>query len=193
MGIFGPSQKEIWQQFADEIGGEFIEEGFWKSKKVVANFENWTVTLDTFARSTGKTSTVYTRMRAPYKTKDEFKFKLYRKGLFSNIGKALGMQDIEVGYPEFDDEFIIKGNDETKIIELFSNDKIRELITYQDRIYLEIKDNKGFFSPVTEEGIYELYFESVGVIKDIDRLKNLFMLFILVLNRLTLIGSATDK
>lgn len=132
-------------------------------------------------------------MRAPYKTKDEFKFKLYRKGLFSNIGKALGMQDIEVGYPEFDDEFIIKGNDETKIIELFSNDKIRELITYQDRIYLEIKDNKGFFSPVTEEGIYELYFESVGVIKDIDRLKNLFMLFILVLNRLTLIGSATDK
>jgi len=193
VGIFGPSQKEIWQQFADEIGGEFIEEGFWKSKKVVANFENWTVTLDTFARSTGKTSTVYTRMRAPYKTKDEFKFKLYRKGLFSNIGKALGMQDIEVGYPEFDDEFIIKGNDETKIIELFSNDKIRELITYQDRIYLEIKDNKGFFSPVTEEGIYELYFESVGVIKDIDRLKNLFMLFILVLNRLTLIGSATDK
>ncbi|NLV88907.1 MAG: DUF3137 domain-containing protein [Tissierellia bacterium] len=193
MGIFGPSQKEIWQQFADEIGGEFIEEGFWKSKKVVANFENWTVTLDTFARSTGKTSTVYTRMRAPYKTKDEFKFKLYRKGLFSNIGKALGMQDIEVGYPEFDDEFIIKGNDETKIIELFSNDKIRELITYQDRIYLEIKDNKVFFSPVTEEGIYELYFESVGVIKDIDRLKNLFMLFILVLNRLTLIGSATDK
>ena len=39
------------------------------------------------------------------------------------------MQDIEVGYPEFDDEFIIKGNDEkTKNNwNFFSNDKIREL------------------------------------------------------------------
>lgn len=193
MSFFGPSQKEIWQQFADEIGGEYIDEGFWKVKKVVAKFENWTVTLDTFTRTNENASIPYTRMRVHYKTKDEFKFKIYRKGLFSNIGKALGMEDIEIGYPDFDEAFIIKGNDESKIIELFSNDKIRELISSQDRIYLEIKDNKGWFSPVTEEGIYNLYFETAGVIKDIDRLKSLFMLFVLILNRLTIIGSATDE
>ncbi|NLK44788.1 MAG: DUF3137 domain-containing protein [Tissierellia bacterium] len=193
MGIFGPSQRETWQELAEEIDGEYIEEGFWKSKKVVAKFENWTFTLDTFVRSSGKTSTTYTRMRVPYKTKDEFKFKIYRKGLFSNIGKALGMQDIEIGYPDFDDKFIIKGSNEAKIVDLFSNDKIRELINNQDRILLEIRDNKGFFSPPAEEGEYELYFESIGVIKDIERLKNLFMLMVLVLNRLTIIGSAKDE
>lgn len=178
---------------AEEIDGQYIDGGFWKGKKVVAKYENWIITFDTFVRSTGKTSASYTRVRAPYKTKDELKFKIYRKGLFSSIGKALGMQDIEIGYGDFDHKFIIKGNHEGKIIELFSNDRIRELISYQDRILLEIKDNKGFFSPVAEEGLYELYFESLGIIKDIDRLKSLFILFVLILNRLTIIGSISNE
>lgn len=192
MGLFGPSQREVWQQFADEIGGEYIEGGFFKSQKVIGKFENWTITLDTFTRSTGKTSTTYTRMMAPYKTNDEFKFKIYRKGIFSELGKVFGMQDIEIGYSEFDDEFIIKGNNQQKIIELFSSDRIRDLIRSQESILLEIKDNKGWFSDNSEEGVYELYFESIGVIKDIERLKNLFILFVLVLNRLIIIGSAID-
>lgn len=120
-GVFGPNQEEIWNQFAGEIGADFVNEGFWKGKKVVARFENWVVTLDTYTQSTGKTSTTYTRIRAPYINKDGFNFKIYKSGWFSDIGRTFGMQDVEIGYPEFDDKFIIKGNDESKLIELFSS------------------------------------------------------------------------
>ena len=54
-------------------------------------------------------------MRAPYVNPEGFRFTIYRKGFFSDLGKLLGMQDIEVGDPEFDEAFIIKGNDEDRV------------------------------------------------------------------------------
>ncbi len=191
--IFGPSQEEIWSQFANEIGADFVNEGIWKAKKVVARFENWVVTLDTYTQSSGKTSTTYTRIRAPYVNKDGFNFKIYKSGWFSDIGKTFGMQDVEIGYPEFDEKFIIKGNDESKLRELFSSDKIRELISSQENIYLEVKDDEGWFGTDFPEGVDELYFQTMGVIKDIERLKSLYMLFALILNKLCIMGSAYEE
>ena len=190
--IFGPSKEEIWRQFSEEIDADFIDNGFWKGKKIVAKFENWTVTLDTYTQSSGKSSTTYTRIRAPYVNKDGFNFKIYKSGLFSSIGKVFGMQDVEIGYPEFDEDFIIKGNDKTKLKELFSSDKIRELIVSQDRIHLEVKDDEGWFGTEFPEGVNELYFQTIGVIKDVERLKSLYMLFAMILNKLCLMGSAYE-
>ena len=115
MGWFGPSKEEVWRQLSQEIGAEFVEGGFWKGSKVQAHVKPWTITLDTYTVSTGKSSVTYTRMRAPYINPEGFRFTIYRKNLFSDLGKFLGMQDIEVGYPEFDEAFIIKGNDESKV------------------------------------------------------------------------------
>jgi hypothetical protein len=66
--IFGPSRAEIWRQFSGETGSNFIEGGFWKSDKVEATHDQWTITLDLFVVSTGKSSTTYTRIRAPMLT-----------------------------------------------------------------------------------------------------------------------------
>lgn len=44
-GIFGPSQEEIWTQFAYEIEADFISGGVFKTKKVVAKFEKWVITM----------------------------------------------------------------------------------------------------------------------------------------------------
>ncbi|WP_018214251.1 hypothetical protein [Desulfitobacterium hafniense] len=190
--IFGPSQHEVWEALCQEIGADFIDGGFFKGTKVVAEIKEWVITLDTYTVSTGKTSTTYTRMRAPYLNKDGFKFRIYRKGIFSNIGKLLGLQDIEVGYPEFDDQFIIKGNDRDKLVSLFSNSRIRKLIEIQPDISLEVKDDEGWFGSEFPEGVDELYFQVPGIIKDMDRLKTLYFLFAEVLNQLCLIDSAYE-
>ena len=191
-GIFGPSQEEVWMQFAHEIEADFISGGVFKTKKVVAKFENWVITIDTYTQSTGKTSSTFTRIRAPYVNQDGFYFKIYNKSIFSGIGRTLGMQDVEIGYPDFDEQFIIKGNDESKLRELFSSDKIRELISSQKNIRIEVKDDEGMFGSDFPDGLDELYFEAAGVIKDIERLKSLYMLFALVLNKLCLMGSAYE-
>ena len=122
MGIFGPNKDKVWRQVSDEIGAEFVEGRFWKGNRVEAHVAPWTITLDTHTVSTGHSHITYTRMRAPYVNNPEgLRFTLYRKGLFSELGKLLGMQDIEVGDPEFDEAFIVQGTDEFKVRELFDD------------------------------------------------------------------------
>ena len=129
-------------------------------------------------------------MRAPYVNPEGFRFTIYRKSFFSDMGKLLGMQDIEVGDPEFDEAFIIKGNDETRVRSLFADPKIRSLVGAQPQIRLEVKDSEGWFGPQFPENVDELQFQVVGVIVDVERLKALFDLFAAVLDRLCRIGSA---
>ena len=96
-----------------EIGLSSSRAGSGRATRSRLHVGPWTITLDTYTESTRRQSHVtYTRMRAPYVNPEGFRFTIYRKGFFSDLGKLLGMQDIEVGDPEFDEAFIIKGNDE---------------------------------------------------------------------------------
>ena len=174
--LFGPSRKEIWRQLSTEIGAQYVEGGFWKGDKVQAAHGEWTVTLDTYTVSNGKTTVVYTRMRAPYEDPSDFRFTIYRKGLFTGLAKWLGMQDVNVGYEPFDEAFVIKGTNEGMLRALFSDTKLRELVEKQKDIHFTVK--KG-----------ALHFHVTGVIKDIERLKLLFDLFGETLERLQSIAS----
>lgn len=190
--LFGLSQDEIWKQLCEEIGADFIEGGFSQNRKVQAQVKDWTITLDTYVVPNGNIYVTYTRMRSPYVNKDGFRFKIYRKDFFSEVEKFFGMQDIEVGYPEFDKEFIIQGNDPDKVRLLFANPTIRQLIQAQPEISLEVKDDEGWFQGSFPEGVDELYFQIVGIIKDVERLKLLYELFAETLNYLCQIGSAYE-
>ena len=191
--MFGPSQKEIWRQLSEEIHATYVDGGFWKGDKVQASHGQWTVTLDKYVVSTGKVTVVYTRMRAPYVNPDGFRFRVYRRGIFSNIGKFLGMQDVEIGHPEFDRDFIIKGSDEGKLRQLFANPKIRALIEGQKDIDFSVKDDEGWFGTTFPDGVDELAFLVVGIIKDVDRLKHLYELFAETLDELCRMGSAYES
>jgi hypothetical protein len=196
--IFGPSQEEIWQQLAQELSGRFVDGGFWRGDKVQVRVKEWMVTLDTYTKSHhpiphGNVYTTYTRLRAPYVNKDGFRFTIYRRSVFSNLGKFFGMQDIVIGYPDFDCDFIIKGNDEAQVRALFANPKIRQLIQAQPAIQLCVKDDEGWFGAHFPEGVDELHFVTMGLINDIPRLKALYDLFAEVLNHLCHINSAYEN
>ena len=191
--LFGPSKDEVWQQLSHEIGADYVDGGFWRGSKVEARVRSWTVTLDTYTVSTGKTTATFTRMRAPYVNADGFRFKVYRKGFFSDVGKMFGMQDVEVGDPELDRDFVIQGNDEGKLALLFRNSRIRDLIVSQPSISLEVKDDEGWFGTPFPEGVDELYFVVPGVVTDVERLKRLYELYAETLNHLCHIGSAYEN
>ena len=191
--IFGPSQTEIWRRLCKEIGADFVKGGFWKGNKVQAHVGEWTVTLDTYTVSNGKSNVTYTRIRAPYTNMDGFRFTIYRKTLFSDLGKFFGMQDIEIGDPGFDRDFIIKSNNVAKAMALFSNEKIRRLIQAQPSIHLQVKGDEGWFGTSFPQGVDELYFQVPGAIKDLERLKALYELFAEALNHLCHIGSADEN
>jgi hypothetical protein len=193
MGWFGPSRDEVWRQLGEEIGAGFVEGGFWKGSKVQARTGPWTVTLDTHTVHSQHSHVTYTRMRAPYVNPDGFRFTVYRKGVFSGLGKLLGMQDIEVGDPDFDGAFIVQGNDEARVRTLLADPTLRALIAAQPKIRLTVKDSEGWFGPRFPGDVDELHFQAVGVIKDVERLKALFDLFAAVLDRLCRIGSCRGE
>lgn len=190
--IFGPSKDEIWSQIAADIGGEFIEGGFWGKDVLIFKHGEWQILLDTYTVSTGTTTITCTRMRAPFINKDGLYFKISREGFFSSIGKFFGMQDMEIGDTFFDKQFIIKGNNPEKIKLLLADDRIKELCQIQPKIQLSIKDDEGWFGTDFPEGVDELCFECVGVIKETALLKALFGLFCLILQRLVQIDSAYE-
>jgi hypothetical protein len=191
--LFGPSKKEIWRQLAAQISGDFQDGGFLGRDRVVARTDQWTVTLDHFARSTGKSSVPYTRMRAPYVNKDGFKFTIYRAGVFSALGEMLGMYDIRVGDPAFDEAFVVKANSEDKVAALLASPGIRALMGAQPRIRMSVKDDEGWFGKQFPAGVDEIYFEAVGIMKDLGQLHALFELFSAVQHQLCHIGSAYES
>jgi hypothetical protein len=194
------SKEEAWLQFATEVGGEFVKGGRGlrrlfggKPDRVLVQANQWPITLDTYEAGDQYTSTTYTRMMAPYVHNDGFRFALYRKTMLSGLGKLLGMQDIEVGYPDFDPDFMIKANDEFKVRELFAGSRIRQLIQSQPSIHLQVKHGEGWFRRSLPQNVHQLYFEEATLITDAARLKSLCELFGETLNRLYQIGSASKE
>jgi len=191
--LFGPSKEEIWQQLSREISAEYRKGGFFADSKVALSHRQWQITLDTYTVSTGKSHVTYTRIRAPFVNPDGFRFNIYRKGIFSGIAKLLGTQDIEIGDSYFDEEFIIQASSEDLVRRLLTRIDIRQLLQKEPSIHFEVKDDEGWFKKSFPEGVDELYFQTMGVITDIDRLKDLFNLFAAVLDQLCRMGAAYEK
>jgi hypothetical protein len=190
--VFGPCREEIWRQLSETVGGHYVDGGLFGRDRVEVAHGEWTVTLDTYTVSTGKSSVTYTRMRAPFINASGFRFRIHRKNVFSGLGKLFGMQDIEIGDPDFNEHFIIQANDVPSIRRLLSNATIRDLISAQKDIALSVKDDEGVFVTRFPEGVDELHVIVHGVIKDINRLKQLYDLFAETLEELNRIGVATD-
>jgi hypothetical protein len=185
------NHEEVWRQFASEMNGQFLDGGWWKQDKVEARWKAWTITLDKYVVSTGKVTQVFTRIRAPYMNADGFRFRVYRKSIFTGIGKKLGLvQDIEVGAADFDEKFVVQGNHEAKVRAMLQRPELRRLMEAQPDISFEVKDDDGWFSGHFPEGVDELYFVSHGVVKDLDQLRSLYRLFAEVLDYLCSVGSA---
>jgi hypothetical protein len=190
--FFGPSKEEILKKLSDETGADFVKGGYWKGDKVQLHVKNWTITLDIYTVSDGHSSHVYTRVRAPYRNKDGFRFMICRRNFLTDIQKFFGIQDVEIGEPEFDKDFIIQSNDEIKIKRLLANNTIREQIVQQPRVRFEVRDDEGWRGVKFPEDVDELIFKVHGFIRDVETLKALLGLFAETLNYLCQSGSASS-
>jgi hypothetical protein len=191
--LFGPSQAEIWNQLAARIDAEFKPGSFARSSKVIAEVGEWTVTLDTYTESSGESAHTCTRLRAPYINRDSFRFTIYPASIFTPLGKMFGMQDIEVGYPKFDDQMVVKAFNDARVRLLLSDRELCDQIMAQAGLQIQVRDDEGWFATKFPENVDELCFTIPGFIKDIERLHDLFNLFARLLNRLCAIGSAYEN
>ena len=190
---FGLDYEDAWRALAVEMEGRFREGGWTNRTRVDVDVGEWTFTLDVYVVSTGKSSTTYTRLRAPYVNPSGFRFKVFPEGLFARIGKRFGMQDVVIGVPVFDDAWIVQGNDEPRLRTLFSSNEIRVLLASVGNVSFEAKDDEGWFGRKFPRGVDELCLTTLGVVKNVERLRLFFQLFATTLVRLAESGDATTE
>jgi len=185
--ILGPSKDDVWRQIASDIGGEYQDGGLFGRDVLRYQSGDWEITLDTFTETGGDDSTTYTRMRAPFVNKDGLSFKIHRAGLSAPIGTFLGIQDIQIGDPSFDEKFVIQGNDYTKVRWLLGDARLKELIQVQPDLCFELRYAGG------SEDKDQLVFKCCGVLNDETLLKKLFELFSTALARLVQMDSSSRQ
>jgi hypothetical protein len=118
----------------------------------------------------------FTRLSAPLQAKDDFKFHLHDEGFLADVGKLFGMQDVVIGYPEFDDKVIVKTNNKDRVRNIFSDAAAREVFSSLPDFNLQIKEQEqddnllSFLELEIEEGIAEP-----------ERLRNVYNAFYTVL------------
>ncbi|RKR08707.1 hypothetical protein C8C83_0290 [Flavobacterium sp. 90] len=174
----------IWQELANETNGTFKEGYSWRSDSNTINYKNWTIISDNYRLWSGKSSMQMTRVITPITLTDNFKFEIYREGFVRKVEKFFGAQDIEIGYPDFDKAFTIKSNNELKIKTLLRNKEIRNLISSQTDVNIQISNYQGIWEKELPKNEFELSYFIDGVIKDIEILKSLIELFKLILDGL---------
>jgi len=189
---FADHENALWKQICDELGGELTDEKGSRHDKVVAQVGQWTVTLDQHSEPGYRTEHLYTRLRAPFVNPDGLRFAVSHQGIFTNIGKLVGMQDIKVEHEPFDKMFCIQGSDPEKIKALFHDDALRELVKLEPHIHIQVRDAGDWFEDWFDDQVDELVVEVEGEVKDIHRLQRLFSLFARTLDDLCQLGSAYE-
>jgi hypothetical protein len=190
---FHDSRPEIWQQLSRELGGEFTRGDWRRGDRLEVRHGEWTLTLDTFVVPAGKVYIPMTRMRAPFVNADKLWMKLHRASIFSSWGRFFGMQDIQIGIADFDEAYVIKGNDERKVRAFLANETLRALLLGEKDVQLSVEDDEDWFGAKFPSDTDELRLVWGGHEKDPERVRRLFQLFAEALDQLCRIGSAYER
>lgn len=176
--IYGTNEEEIWKQ----IDKEFAEHPNLLQYQVIINERGRQINLNIDIDLGGGFESGYetTTFSTKLSCGDDFRFGIYQQGFLDAAGKFFGMQDVVIGYPEFDRHAIVQSNDENKIKALLSNDVIRGMIlSFETDFSLAIRqhhiehgeEKACFLELIIEQGI-----------TNTAKLRKIYNAFILVLD-----------
>ncbi|MXV52248.1 hypothetical protein GS399_14815 [Pedobacter sp. HMF7647] len=116
-----------------------------------------------------------TTLSAVVSPENDFRFAIHPESFVDEVGKFFGMEDIEIGYPEFDKKVIIKTNNAEKVKYAFKDSQVRSAIgnltnftlgivhytvpeTDQKVPFLELRIEHGIMEPEALRTIYHVFY-----------------------------------
>ena len=171
----GTNASATWQQLKNDFKNEtelldykaLLQTG---SRKIALNID-----VDPGGGfESGYSSTTFS---APLSAPQDLHLSLHKEGLLDEAGKWLGMQDVEIGFPEFDKKVIIKTNNEEKIKAAFSSPFVQSVFGEMEDYSLKIKHHK---IDEREMPFLELVIENN--VPDLEELQSIYEAFFQLLN-----------
>ncbi|TDH28840.1 hypothetical protein EXU57_01855 [Segetibacter sp. 3557_3] len=164
--VSGLNTEEIWQQIGQDLNEDLLE------YNVLIRQGDKEITLDIDIDLGGGFEGGYaeTALVSPLLNSDDFRFAIHKEGIGDEIGKFFGMQDIKIGYDEFDRRFIIKTNSPERVKQLFTDEQVRSTllsmkepftfgtITHDDKKVLEFSSDSGITDPGLLKTIYQAFY-----------------------------------
>ncbi|MBC7914469.1 MAG: hypothetical protein H7Y07_10145 [Pyrinomonadaceae bacterium] len=169
--IFATNDELIWEQLAHEFKNDPEPLEY----HAVLECDERRVLLDICNNhEVGFRAEAFTVFSSYLFNRNSFRFALHKEGFLDEIGKFLGMQDIILGYKDFDDRFIIKTNNEEKTAAILADGTKRSILlelpslTFGIVEYtLEDSDGKAPF----------LELKIDAAISDLTRLRSIYSMF----------------
>jgi len=132
---------KAWQDAATQLGMRFTPGSVMHTKSIQGRLYENRVEVDTFKRSSGKSSKTYTRYRIYFPEPLGLGLHLKQQGFMTGVATFFGSQDIEIGDPQFDPEVVVKGNYPERVVEFLTpSRRLRILRLFQNFPGCEIKD-----------------------------------------------------
>lgn len=124
-----------WRSAANQLNLRYEPGGMGGVGSIHGSLNGNRVAVTVLTKRSGKTSRSYTRYSMNYRNSIPVEMKIVRQGIFHELGKAFGMQDILTGNPEFDYQFFVKGDDTQRVRAILSTpvqDAIIDLLSSFD-------------------------------------------------------------
>ncbi len=184
----------VWRNFAEEKNGKVLtdsgeDEGNLLSLSVPLEDTGVNIIYSPESRY-GKKGASNTVMVC-YPPADDFAFSIFQEKGHHKIGKAMGLQDLQVQDALFDSKFMIQGTHPVKIQELFLDVQMRELILLQPPTVLHIDTKAAQTYPKLRipEHANAIVYQYDGVMDKLHHLQNAYDIILSVLQQLGALGA----
>ncbi len=91
-------------------------------------------------------------LRALINDHSDFRFAIFPEDFLNSLGKVFGLEDVVIGYPDFDKTLIIKTNDKERLKQIFSDESVRKVFQSLSGYSLKIDrhhEREGIFLDFT--------------------------------------------
>jgi hypothetical protein len=169
--ITGHNEEQVWAQVQSDLS----QNPDLLQYRALLEQQNKTVLLDIDIDLGGgfEGGFATTIFSAHFRNRSGFRFALHEEGFFDDLGKFFGMQDVEIGYPDFDERILVKTNDESRIRTILTDDATREVLqSLQDFTFEIVLPDEA---PDTQDSTLELIIEEG--ITDPARLREIYRVF----------------
>lgn len=115
--VTAKSRRAHYERLARRYRGVLESGSMFRSPRVRFSHQGTLVRVD--VQSGGDESPDYLQVHFPWPDR-KFRCEVHPAGFLSQIGKFFGMQDLEIGSPQFDEDYVIKGNNLAELRRLLS-------------------------------------------------------------------------
>jgi len=177
--ISAPTEEQLWQQ----VIADFKEDPDPLEYNTVLEQQGRRVILDIYNNhAVGFEAAAFTCFNTFLHNKNNFRFGIHTQSFTDEVGKFFGMDDLILGFKDFDEKFIIKSNDEHKTLSLFADAHVRDTLlslsdisfgiveyTMEDTdgkaAFLELKTENAITDPLQLREIYNAFFKILLLIE----------------------------